>query len=294
MSAGMADLFAVFRDSHGLLVDGALTPDRIYLDPHWGSNWRYHQLAEFWKNAPPLFPGDSGTAWKVEPPSDGIQRLTAKGAPSLSWCRRIASCTLHFVFHLAEQLLDIINGQMLEQFIHCMADSVFQRKEFIENLSVFERKRIVTVVCANEATFTTEGDDEEKVVKPLLCNWSLITNSDSSSVFAKVLVNLARVRASFTDPIDGRFEAECVTEWIKGLQSLLGEMPHPKTLARLKESGSFKPRFTVTWVRRMIDVPDFGSPEVPQPEQYKIARRDLAVTLTSAPCFVSNRAWRMR
>jgi hypothetical protein len=70
------------------------------------------------------------------------------------------------VFHLAEQLLDIINGQMLEQFIHCMADSVFQRKEFIENLSVFERKRIVTVVCANEATFTTEGDDEEKVVKP--------------------------------------------------------------------------------------------------------------------------------
>ena len=36
MSAGMADIFAVFRDSHGLLVDGALTPDRIYLDPALG------------------------------------------------------------------------------------------------------------------------------------------------------------------------------------------------------------------------------------------------------------------
>jgi hypothetical protein len=81
---GVADLFASFRDSNELLVDGAVTPDMISLDPHWGSNWRYRELVGFWTNAPPLFPDHSDTVWSVEPSADGVQRLIARGTPSLS------------------------------------------------------------------------------------------------------------------------------------------------------------------------------------------------------------------
>jgi len=44
---GNADYFGAFRDTHGVLVEGAITPSMIALDPHWGSNWRYKTLTDF-------------------------------------------------------------------------------------------------------------------------------------------------------------------------------------------------------------------------------------------------------
>ena len=58
-STGPADLFASFRDSHGVLVDGANSPDWIALDPHWGTSWRFKTLKSFWELAPRQFPGGS-------------------------------------------------------------------------------------------------------------------------------------------------------------------------------------------------------------------------------------------
>jgi hypothetical protein len=278
--AGMADLFGTFRDSHELLVGGAIAPDMIALDPHWGSNWRYRHLAELWKNAPPLFPDDTPIAWRVKAPIDGIQQLIAKATPSLSWCTTVSSCVLHFVFHAADEDLDLINGQMLELIVHCLADSVFQCRKTIENLSVFERRRIVLVCSANKAApALDDGKDEESVRAPLFGRWSLSPSSESSSISARVWVNLARAQASLTDPIDGRFEAECVTDLLSGLQSLLSEAPDSEITARLKATGLRKPRFALTWARRTVDVPDFASPELPSLAQYKIARRDLAIAL---------------
>ena len=67
--SGMADLFGSFRDTHGVLLDGAtVSPPTIFIDPHWGSNWRYTNLVEFWTNAPKMFPDDNNIAWKLEPP----------------------------------------------------------------------------------------------------------------------------------------------------------------------------------------------------------------------------------
>lgn len=279
MSMGMADLFASFRDSHGVLVEGAVTPNFISLDPHWGSNWRYRQLTEYWKNVPPLFPDDTGTLWKVEPPIDGIQRLIARGSPSIAFSTLVRGCVVHFVFPVAEQNLDLLNGRMLELFVHCITDAIAQGKSELETLALFARRRIVTTCRAQDTALATEiGDSREKLDAPLFSDWRVSTDGASSTVFATVLINVARVQASLTDAVDARFEVECIAEWVSGLGSAIGQPPISDTLSRLYDSSSRKPRFTLTRTRRLIDVPDFASPQVPQPEQYKRARRDLAVT----------------
>ena len=61
----LADLFGSFRDSHGQIIDGAIVPNMIMLDPHWGANWRYTQLREYWGEAPSNFPDDV-SAWDAE------------------------------------------------------------------------------------------------------------------------------------------------------------------------------------------------------------------------------------
>ncbi len=41
LSRAQADMFASFRDMNEVLVDGAVNPTLISLDPHWNSSWRY-------------------------------------------------------------------------------------------------------------------------------------------------------------------------------------------------------------------------------------------------------------
>src|SRR5260370_32059634 len=97
----------------------------------------------------------------------------------------------------------MINGQLLELIVHCLADSASQRKKMIENLSVFARTRIVTLCCANEATLATEGgNDNEKLTTSLFSGWSLTTDLSASPVSLKVLLHLARIHAGFIDPAD--------------------------------------------------------------------------------------------
>lgn len=280
MPNSMTNLFGAFRGSHGLLVDGAITPNLISLFPHWGSNWRYGQLAEFWKWAPPLFPDDTGAAWIVEPPHDGLQRLTAKGSPSLSWCTVLGGCVLHYVFQLAEQDLNKHNWRMLETFVQCLADAVSQRSDVLKNLPMFAARRIVTICRANESLLASQvgGSDEQTLTAPLLSGWDRTINDDPSTISVKVQVNVARVQGSLTDATDATFEVACASEWVTGLGLTVGSHVDPAVLRRLQESGARKPRFTVSQIRREIELPEFLNPKVPKPEQYKRARKDLAVT----------------
>ena len=281
MSGGPADLFASFRDSHALLVDGAFHPTMISLDPHWGSNWRYKELTKFWAVAPPQFP-DGTLAWNVEEKSDGLQRLIAKGSPTLAWSTTVRACAVQAVFEISKQELDLLNGRMLELFVHCLADTVSQRKDLIEDLKLFDRKRIVVVCSASNEARATENEDETTDAKsslPLLSNWRLLGDTDAGAFVASVEVNLARLQSRLDSPVDALFEAECAIEAVGGLAALVGMTLGSEFTAGLAATASRKPRFTLKRIRRTVDVPDFSTAEVPQPEQYKIARRDLAVSL---------------
>lgn len=281
MSGGPADLFASFRDSHAVLVDGAFEPTMISLDPHWGSNWRYKELTKFWAVAPPQFP-DGTLAWNVEEKSDGLQRLISKGSPTLAWSTTVGACAVQAVFQISKQELDLLNGRMLELFVHCLADTVSQRRVLIEGLKLFDRKRIVVICSASTEALATENEDDTtdtKLSLPLLTNWRLQPDPDAGALFASVEVNLARLQSRLDSPVDASFEVECAIDAVCGLAALVGLTPGSEFTVALAATASRRPRFTLKRVRRTVDVPDFSTAEIPQPEQYKIARRDLAVSL---------------
>jgi hypothetical protein len=272
---GITDMFATFRDSHGVLIAGAISPNLIFVDPHWGSNWRYRELKDFWKNAPPLFPNDAYGGWIAEPLTDGIQRLTSKSSYSLSWSTTIGDCILHFLFNLDGPDIDELSGRTLELMVQCLADSLFQRKNAVENLPIFSRRRIVTVCSANEET-PAEDSNNDNVAGALFNQWHM-TASSNSSYTVNVSVNLARAQSKFLDPVDNHFEAECAKEWINGIEALLGEEVTADLMVQSDGTGPRLPRFTMTRIRRPFDAPDFANPDIPKPNQYKIARRDLAL-----------------
>ena len=277
---GVADQFASFRDSHAVLVDGAIEPTMISLDPHWGSNWRFKDLKRFWSVAPAQFP-DGELTWNPEEKSDGLQRLIAKGSPKLAWSTSVGACTLQAILEVLAQDLDIHNGRLLELFVHCLIDTFTQRGALLKDAEIFTCRHIVIYCRANQVALAAEEDPttEANAKLPLLSGWILHDNPGSPTVSLSVDVNLARLQSRMETTTDASFEVECITEAVIGLAKLLRSQVDSGVLAALIGTAARLPRFTLKRVERSVDVPDFAQPEIPQPEQYKIARRDLAIVL---------------
>jgi hypothetical protein len=279
--SGMSDQFASFRDSHALLVDGAIEPTMISLDPHWGSNWRFKDLKNFWSAAPSQFP-DGELTWNLEAKSDGLQRLIAKGLPTLVWSTSVGDCTVQAILEVLAHDLDLHNGRLLELFVHCLIDAFAQRSALLKEVEIFAGRHVVIYCRANQAALATMQEDpttQANETQPLLSGWILRDSSDLSAVSVYVDVNLARLQSRLDSPVDASFEVECLTETVRGLATLIGKQVGSDVVAALAGTAARLPRFTLKRVMRTVDVPDFAQPEVPQPEQYKIARRDLAIVL---------------
>jgi hypothetical protein len=277
--SGLADRFASFRDTNALLVEGAIQPTFIALDPHWNSRWRFKELKAFWERSPRHFP-DGQTTWGVEAMKGGVQRLIAKGAPTLVWSGEVGRCTLQALMHIDTDNIDEVNGPILELAVHCLVDALVDRSALLSEPAVFAKEQIV-VCCqlSSEAQLTPDYDVPPAALQsPLFSNWR-VKDSSPRSVVVDVDVNVARLQAELNQATDAAVEAACAIEVVTGLSTLLDLDLPADIVPLLRETASRAPRFKVKVARRVVDVPDYGEANVPEPEQYKRARRDLAVAL---------------
>jgi len=277
MSRSIPELFASFRDTHAVLVEGALMPTMMMLDPHWASNWRHLQLVEYWKNAPPFFPDASVSSWSFDAPDRGIYTLVSRTAPVLAYGASVAKCMVYFVCDDTLDGSDVLNRKLLSTLAHCAIDATAQRTNIVEVEELFQRTRITVRLMANpKALGSGEGVRVDAAGKELMSGWTLTEIDRFGSVTAQVWVNLARVQSELENPKDARFEVECVNAWTSCVAGLLGISIGKETYSSLEASGRRGIRFKLTTIAREVDVPDTGSALLPKPEQYKLARRELA------------------
>ncbi len=278
--SGPADRFAAFRDSNALLVDGAVAPTMIALDPQWGSTWRHKILTKYWDNAPPSFPNVSNTAWNVERDSDGLCKSLAKRIPALSWSTVVGDCVVHFMLVADAQPIGIDDGRILELLIHCLADSLNQRWAILSGLSIFKYRQIVTTCRAKLDSLVTQHDSDHSDLQ-LFTDWQVTGDMANLTVDVIVEVNLQRIQKHLRDVTDASFEVAATAAWISGLSSELDLSNDPVVIDALHDTSAKRARFTLKTMQRTVDVPDYASPHIPGPEQYKIARRDLAIVFRS-------------
>ena len=274
--SSMADCFAAFVDSHELLVDGALMPDRVIMDPHWGSTWRYKTLMEYWDNAPPSFPDDPNTEWNVERDQDGLYTLLAKSIPAILRCTVVGDCVVHFMLDDREQQLKVEDGKILELLIHCLADALNQRKSIMSSTPLFKHRQIITKCQAKMDSLLSKGDVPDSGAH-LFSDWQFIEDKAANSIYFIVKVNLQYAQKHLTKVTDASFEVESITAWVNELSSSLGLTVDSNVLAALRDTSMNKPRFIMKDIQRTIDVPEYAKPHIPAPEHHKVARRDLAI-----------------
>jgi len=274
---GLIDHFAAFRDSHGVLIEGADSPDWINLDPHWNSSWRFKELSNFWASAPHSFP-DGLSTWVVSDREDGLTCMKAKGPFVLAWSGNAGRCAVQAVMDVGSDP-DYKNGPLLELFTHCVADAITQRSSLLEKLDLFRRNHIVIRCEMDPAKLPLTDDDEATNLQaslPLLSGLRLVVGTPDKLVVAAE-VNLSRLYSRLENAKDASFEAECAIELTVGLSGLLALSCDEGVLGLLRGTQSRQPRFTLRTTQRPFDVPDYANPNLPEAGQFKLARKELAI-----------------
>ncbi|MEZ8108913.1 hypothetical protein ACED56_07505 [Vibrio splendidus] len=275
-SSGPADLFASFKDSHGVLVEGAIKPTMIMLDTQWGSNRRFLEQSSFWSLAPPRFP-DNTTGWRLKPSTEGVTRLESRHQPVCGYSTQLGPCTVQALLVIAPDMQPQ-DGRMIEMFAQILVDGFQQNKSIINGLYIFQQPHLV-IECKMDPH---NAIDLEGVPETLGDSSVVIVGASQSNEKTNkflLTINPRAVMAGLHNAVDASFENRCIDEALQCCYGAIKLHLSDDLKEQLNTSSSKPARFHLQIVERIVDVPDHPDPLIPYPADYKRARQQLAISM---------------
>lgn len=272
-SRAAADLFASFRDTNEVLVDGAVMPTLIMLDPRWGSNWRYNNLAAFWANAPRYFP-DGSVGWLLEKNTSGVIEMRSRHAKSFAYSVEIASCTVQILMSI-DLSLNLVENKMLHLFVQALSDCLQQCRSLVSGLSLFRRPHVI-VQCEVDHMHRLDESTLPDVAASILPIVTSSKNISESPLTVRLEVNTMAVQAGLNEATTAAFEIESLVEMLMTIHRVFGWELADDVLAQIRATATQPARYHLAVIEQPVDTLEYVDPIVPNPVDYKLARRHLA------------------
>jgi hypothetical protein len=275
-STGAADLFASFRDSHGVMVDGATSPDWIGLDPHWGTTWRFRELTAFWSRAPRVFP-DGSPGWELSEGTEGVVVLASRHHKAVAYSTTVGACTVQAMVVITPGLA-IEDARLIDLFAQLLADSLYRCKDLISDASLFGLPHLVFSCEPDPATVIDTDEPPEPLEKFAAVVVSVVQDSAREGKLRLVL-DVGAVLAGLNAAKDGSFEIRCLVETLALCHAERGTELPAGFADRLQAMALEPARYHLKVSGRHVDVPDHVNPVIPSPTEYKLARKRLALAI---------------
>lgn len=273
MSSGAADMFASFRDTHGVLVDGAVSPALITLDPHWGTTWRFQALTKFWSMAPSYFP-DGSQGWRLDLETAGVVGLYSRHHDAHAYSTEIGACTAQTVMTLKSGR-DAENANLLDLFSQMIADCTSRCRELVSDIQLFQQPYILFDCMVDENDHVV-GQEEPQPIEVFKSVVTAVEASPEDDGIFTIHVNTRAVLAGLNSAKDGSFEVQCLIEVLDSCHRAIGlKLPEGFT-ERFVAIAAEQARYHLKVVHQRVDVPIYINPVIPTPSDYKLARKQLA------------------
>ncbi|MCK9535350.1 MAG: hypothetical protein M0Q98_11755 [Pseudomonas sp.] len=275
-SRGAADLFASFKDTHGVLVEGATSPTFIGLDPHWGTSWRFKALTDFWTHAPIIFP-DGSAGWRVNHSSEGVVRLQSRHHKAIAYSTLVGFCTVQALVEFSKDL-QIEDTHLLDLFAQLLTDCSYRCRELMLDIPLLQQPHIL-FSCNSDPSSPVDAEEEPL---PLDGFTNVVTSAeedtDRQGLF-HLQLDVRAVLAGLNAAKDGSFEVRCLLETLEKCHAA-SSLELPCDFAQRLSHKAFEPaRYHVRVATRHVDVPDYVDPIIPSPTDYKLARKQLATEI---------------
>ena len=273
---GSVDLYATFKDTHGVLVEGAVSPTFIVLDPHWGTSWRFKALSDFWSHAPNVFP-DNSSGWWLTNGTEGVVKLQSRHHKAVAYSTSVGTCTVQTLVEVSEGLL-IEDARMLDLFAQLVADCTYRCREQLSDIPLFQQPHVL-FVCGPAPSGSIGDGNAPKPIEDIA---QAVTSAKEDSVHKgsfHLQVDTRAVLTGLNAAKDGSFEIRCLLETLEKCHAACGlEFPEG-VVNRFYSMASAPARYHLEVVERNIDVPDYVEPVIPSPAHYKLARKHLATEI---------------
>jgi len=272
----MLDKFASFKDSYGILIGGALEPDYIVLDPHWGTRMRYQSLEEFWKIYPEVDFFDHPRTWKVKEETETRTRLEARGYFGSALYCRIGPASVYLTAPFSE--MEYQQGNLSNMLMECLEDSMSRRKSIFQEHAFFkyyDRFQVnffpLSLVSKNERFKHLHHLCK---VEKYWCSDIGMPGPDEYGI--RVVFDDEAITKALTEAQDCSLEVDILIEVIRQLNKIIPDSQIDLIIKRLEETKSGKPRFKLFTVEKLASFPEFINPLEPKPAHFKKAKKRIA------------------
>lgn len=271
---GLIDLYASFKYTHSVLIDGATNPDMVFLGVSDGDDWRFKQLKEFWKNTPNTFP-DYSTRWVADGGYDGNIRLIAKNNLVLNYSTSINNSDIHFYGQFKSIIHNEVNCRVFSIFIEAICDALSQRSAILEELD-FQGVKKVTVICSVNSTNLIKEDVPLQDKKGYLFEEIYLERLQKNEALIKLTPNLPLILSYLTDPKDALLQAKLTQAFMQFLDDEeIIKNYSAECVNQIMESKNRQPRMLIEQLVVEYDTPSIKPLSIEE-KHYLLARKSLA------------------
>jgi hypothetical protein len=274
--SSLLDIFGSFKDSYGVLVGGAIEPDSIHLDPHWGSNMRYESLAKFWKIYPEVNFFDEPRSWNVTQETPTRTRLIARGYFGSAIYVRLDQMNVFLTGPF-----DVISYDqgLVADFLMQVTEDLLSRFKYV----ILAHKFFETYYRLHVNYFPEELASDNEKFKHLLHLktdgkiWCLDIGFIRKGIPAiRIVFNVDAVRQGFMNAIDSSLEIDLLLDILSKLDALIPESKLESLRSELIATKTAKPRFKMFDYQKKACFPEFIQGCEPCLGHFKLAKKRIA------------------
>lgn len=271
------DKFASYIDSHGVLVPGANTPNMIFMDLSWGTNYRYKSLASFWE----LYPQESWYGnpreWNVKKERENSVRVTSKTENMHSAIYLTLGDKRIFISAPFEKL-GYKEGSLANLFVECVGDYFARFSDLLEQHSFFQGSATVhTLIFPNNLT-TSEDFKHIVHLKPEQDElWKLDTGWFQPGRFGiRIVFNIEKVLEMFEDISSNDIEIELIKDIVNAINDRTTREDIKKITDAIEKLRGNPARFRAFHADKNAAFPDFVNTMTPGIHEHKLARKNIS------------------
>jgi hypothetical protein len=270
------DIFSSFKDSFGVLVEGADEYNHIFIDPHWGSILRYKTLSDFWKVYPEVHFFDHPRSWRVRKETETRVRLEARG-----YLGTVLYCVIgktHIFLNAPFDNMNAEQASLANLLMECLEDSLSTNKALLEKhqfLKTYDQLQILffphSLVQNNEQFKHLEH------LNPGEEYWRSDCGFPAKAFAAiRLVFNDKLLPQVFKETKDRSIEIELLCQILSQINRISPCTGIDSMMESLEVQKTSKPRFTLFTTKKNVSFPEFVNPHKPERKHFKRARQRIA------------------
>lgn len=292
------DIFAAFIDTNGVIIEGDDMPTLLSLDVHWGSNFRYESLKNFWNKFPDIWLFWTPRSWEIKDYSDKWTVLISKENKLYLFHIQIWKLSFYMNSAIVDESTE--HEMMIsEQLMNIVFDEIHLCKVFLEKYFFNIKWNLQIFFCPNELIERTwdkfkylshlkiNKDELLKVedVKPIKNWWYWIRIIFNTKMFIDTLSLMK----------DKSLEVEIFEQVLNEVSvffSLWDISPAFRTF--LTESKKWKVRHWVFVENKVACYPNYEQVVIPWKTNNKTVNREISIALSHSkiPTWIISKNWK--